>query len=102
MDGAKEDGFHFIPFAHHLRLLIHIERGRQLPMNHREPHHSCLKLVPKLFFQQWQDFPIEPVTMRAVEVRELDQLHLPGRMRGHLTLQDFELALQLGGRGGSR
>jgi hypothetical protein len=31
--------------------------------------------------------------MRAVEIGELDQLHLAGRMRGHLTLQDFELAL---------
>src|SRR5207249_3637387 len=67
MDGTKEDGFHFIPLSHHLRLLVHIERGRQLPLNYLEPHHSGLKLVPELFFQQWKDFPIEPVTMRAVE-----------------------------------
>jgi hypothetical protein len=100
MDGTKEDGFHFIPLSHHLRLLVHIERGRQLPLNYLEPHHSGLKLVPELFFQQWKDFPIEPVTMRAVEVGELNQLHFAGRMRGHLTLQDFELAFQLRGRGG--
>ena len=100
MDGAKEDGFHFIPLSHQPRLLIHIERGRQLPMNYREPHHRGLKLVPELFFQQCQAFPIEPVTMRAVEVGELYQLHLAGRMRGYLTLQNFELALEFGGRGG--
>jgi hypothetical protein len=33
--------------------------------------------------------------MRAVEVGKLNQLHLAGRMGGHLTLEDFELALQL-------
>jgi hypothetical protein len=38
--------------------------------------------------------------MRAVEVGELNQLHLAERMRGYLTLQDFKLALQLWGRGG--
>src|SRR6185295_4057725 len=99
VDRAKQYRPHFVPFTHRSRLLIHIEGGRKLSTNNREPHHCDLQLIPELFHKQRQPSFFEVVTMWAIEVGELHQLHLARRMRGHLTGQDFELALQIKGQG---
>ncbi len=78
---------------HHLRLLVHIEGRRQFPSDDGKPHHRHLEFVAELLLEDGQTFSVEPMAVRAVEVRKFDQLHLPRLMRGPFIFEDFELAL---------